>query len=58
MDLTDLPLFSPFLAELLNTSGSTVDHDRCIDTVNELVLDFFDCYLKGKGEFSVNESYL
>jgi dienelactone hydrolase len=58
MDLTDLPLFSPFLAGMLNTSESNVDHEACIDTVNELVLNFFDCYLKGEGEFSVNESYL
>lgn len=58
MDLTDLPLFSPFLSGLLNTSESNVDHEKCIDTVNALVLDFFDCYLKGEGEFAVNESYL
>ncbi len=58
MDLTDLPLFSPFLAGMLNTSESTVGHEECIDTVNELVLNFFDCYLKGEGGFSVSESYL
>ena len=58
MDLTDLPLFSPFLAGMLNTSESTIGHEECIDTVNELVLDFFDCYLKGEGGFSVSESYL
>lgn len=58
MDLTDLPLFSPFLSGLLNTSESNVDHEECIDTVNSLVLDFFDCYLKGEGVFAVNESYL
>lgn len=58
MDLTDLPLFSPFLSGLLNTSESRVDHEECIDTVNALVLDFFDCYLKGQGSFDVNESYL
>ena len=58
MDLTDLPLFSPVLAGMLNTSESTVDHEACIDTVNSLVLDFFDCCLKGEGTFTVNESYL
>lgn len=58
MDLTDLPLFSPFLSGLLNTSESNVDHEECTDTVNALVLDFFDCYLKGEGGFAVNESYL
>ena len=58
MDLTDLPLFSPFLSGMLNTSESTVNNEECIDTVNALVLDFFDCYLKGEGDFTVNESYL
>lgn len=58
MDLTDLSLFSPFLSGMLNTSESTVNNEDCIDTVNGLVLDFFDCYLKGEGVFTVNESYL
>lgn len=58
MDLTDLPLFSPYLSGMLNTSESTVDHEECTDTLNRIVLDFFDCYLKGEGQFAVNESYL
>ena len=58
MDLTDLPLFSPFLAGMLNTSESTVNHEECTDTLNRIVLDFFNCYLKGEGHFAVNESYL
>lgn len=58
MDLTDLPLFSPFLSGMLNTSDSTVDHEECTDTLNRIILDFFDCYLKGEGQFAVNESYL
>ena len=58
MDLTDLPLFSPALAGLLNTSESTVDHEACTDTLNSIVLSFFDCYLKGEGTFAVDESYL
>ena len=55
MDFTDLPFFSPFLANFLG-KGS-VDTEKCMDTVNGVVLDFFNCYLKGTGEFSVNESY-
>lgn len=58
MDLTDLPLFSPALSGMLNTSESAVDHEECTDTLNQLVLRFFDCYLKGEGQFAVNESYL
>ena len=55
MDFTDLPLFSPFLAGLLGRG--TVESEACIDQVNRLVLDFFDCYLKDKGEFTVKAYY-
>lgn len=55
MDFTDLPLFSPFLAGMLG-KGS-VDSGYCIDTVNSLALDFFNCYLKGEGTFTVQECY-
>ena len=55
MDFTDLPLFSPFLAGMLG-KGS-VDSEYCIDTTNKLILEFFNCYLKGEGTFSLQESY-
>ncbi|MBP5623466.1 MAG: hypothetical protein J6X36_01200 [Lachnospiraceae bacterium] len=55
MNFTDLPLFSPFLANLLG--NGTVDPADCIDRVNTIVVDFMDCYLKGEGTFTVNESY-
>ena len=55
MDYTDLPLFAPFLAKLLGSGD--VDHAFMTDTVNSLEVQFFDCYLKGEGQFSVNESY-
>ena len=55
MDFTDLPLFSPVLAKNLGTGD--VDNTVMIDTLNGLVLRFFDCYLKGDGNFSVNEHY-
>ena len=55
MITTDLPLFSPFLAKNLGTGD--VDNVVMIDTVNGLVVRFFDCYLKGEGNFSVNEYY-
>jgi hypothetical protein len=55
MDFTDLPLFSPVLARNLGTG--TVDNGEMIDTLNALVLDFLDCYLKGEGSFAVNEYY-
>ena len=55
MDYTDLPLFSPFLAKLLGSGN--VDNAYMMDRVNSLAVSFFDCYLKGEGQFSVNESY-
>ena len=55
MDYTDLPLFSPMLAKMLGSGD--IDNGKAIDQVNSLVLAFFDCYLKGEGDFSVNESY-
>ena len=55
MELTDLPLISPFIASKLGSGD--IDVDYCSKTMNGIILDFFDCYLKGEGTFSVNESY-
>lgn len=55
MNYTDLPLFSPVLASMLGTGE--VDATHCITTMNEIVLSFFDCYLKDTGAFSVQECY-
>ena len=55
MNFTDLPLFAPFLAKMLGCG--TIDPAECIDQMNEITVRFFDCYLKGIGEFSVNEKY-
>ena len=55
MDYTDLPLFAPVLAKMLGSGD--VDHGLGSDTVNAIEVEFFDCYLKGDGQFSVNESY-
>lgn len=55
MNYTDLPLFSPFLADMLGTGD--VDAKACILKMNEITLDFFDCYLKDGGEFQAEEGY-
>ena len=55
MNFTDLPLLSPFLSSLLGTGD--IDAGECIDQVNGLVLKFFDSFLKGTGDFTVQESY-
>ena len=44
LNFTDLPLFSPALARMLGTDE--VDSPYCIETMNQIVLDFFDHTLK------------
>ena len=55
MNFTDLPLFSPTLANLLGIG--TVDPKECVVKMNRLVLDYYNCYLKGLGEVVVQEGY-
>lgn len=55
MDFTDLPLLSPFLGNMLG-SGER-DTAETMNTVNSLVLEFFNCYLKGEGVFTVQDIY-
>ena len=55
MNFTDLPLFSPFLAK--NLGVGEADPEACIDQINSITLKFFDHYLKGIGDFEVNEKY-
>ena len=47
LNFTDLPQFSPVLAGFLGVGE--VDAAECITNVNEMVLIFFDYYLKGEG---------
>lgn len=44
VNFTDLPMVSPFLSKLLGTGD--VDARYCIETINELILQFFDSSLK------------
>lgn len=46
LNFTDLPLFSPTLAKMLGVG--TVDSRYCIETTNNIILKYFNCYLKGK----------
>ena len=55
MNFTDLPLFSPILSSLLGTG--TVDETECIETMNDVILIYFDYYLKGQGELNIKECY-
>ena len=55
MNFTDLPLFSPILAAKLGTGSR--DARECVEIMNEVVLQYFDHYLKGKGALNIKESY-
>lgn len=55
MNFTDLPLFSPVLASLLGTG--TIDETECVEKMNQIVLEYYDYYLKGQGEVIIKESY-
>ena len=55
MDFTDLPILSPFLGKMLG-SGSR-DTKETMTIVNGLILDFYNCYLKGQGSFHPQEIY-
>ncbi len=50
--LTDLALSTPALTRLLDQVPSPADATYCLTTINRVTLAFFDCYLKGRGEFS------
>ncbi|MEH7336475.1 alpha/beta fold hydrolase [Neobacillus drentensis] len=57
LSLTDLPLFSPILANYLQGGKAGIDPYYCIETENKLILDFFDNELKGIGHFSPERTY-
>ena len=57
LSFTDLPLRSPLLTSLLNGSvhsvaGSDADPLASIEKLNATVLEFFNVYLKGDGNFA------
>ncbi|MCM1577600.1 MAG: hypothetical protein NC078_02215 [Ruminococcus sp.] len=51
MDFTDLPLFAPGLSKLLGKGE--VDSYEFVPRINGIILEFFNCYLKGEGEPSI-----
>lgn len=51
INFTDLPMFSPILANMLDTGK--IDGRYCIETMNQMVLDYFDYYLKASGELDL-----
>lgn len=57
LSLTDLPMFSPLLADMLQGGKASIDPDYCREKENELIVDFFDHILKGKEDFNVEATY-
>jgi dienelactone hydrolase len=57
LSLTDLPLFSPILANMLQGGKADIDPYYCIETENDLIRQFFDYELKGVGHFTPKETY-
>jgi hypothetical protein len=63
MSLTDLPLVSPFLVNMINgsikKSGNNQEADKyyVIEKMNSIVLEFFNSYVKGGGNFNSAGTY-
>lgn len=55
LNFTDLPLFSPRLAKILGIG--TIDERYCIETMNTVVLEFFNSYLKDEGVPNIEKEY-
>jgi dienelactone hydrolase len=62
MSVTDLPLISPFFVSIINASvpkgaGQEVNPLATIEKMNDLVLKFFNAFLKGEGSFTASGTY-
>lgn len=55
LNFTDLPLFSPFFAQMLGTGN--IDRVYCIESMNKVVLDYFNYYLKEGKELNILNEY-
>ena len=62
MNFTDFAMVSPILSKLMcqgtaSSGVSKADPRERIETINSIILDFFDYYLKGEGELNLKEEY-
>ncbi len=55
LNFTDLPIFSPTLAKMLGVG--TINPRYGIETMNKLVLEFFNAYLKDAGTPKIAKEY-
>jgi pimeloyl-ACP methyl ester carboxylesterase len=56
-NLTDLSLFSPIIANMLQGSRAEINPTHCLEIMNRIVLNFFNCYLKNDGNFDLSVMY-
>jgi hypothetical protein len=45
------------MANMLDDGAGSIDKYDCLETLNALSLEFFDCHLKGKGVFAPEAMY-
>lgn len=57
LGLTDLSLMTPILTSLLDGKLAERNAEETLKIINERALEFFDCYLKGEGEFTTEQIY-
>lgn len=55
LNFTDLPLVSPFFGKMLGSGN--VDARTCTENVNEMVLHYFNFYLKNAPELDIEDEY-
>lgn len=55
LNFTDLPLVSPILAHMLGCGS--VNAKKCLTNVNEMVLQYFNYYLKDAASLAIQETY-
>lgn len=55
LNFTDLPLYSPCLARMLGTGN--IDSRYCIETMNRIMCDYFDYYLKNTDKLTLSSEY-
>ncbi|WP_167958021.1 alpha/beta hydrolase family protein [Anaerosporobacter faecicola] len=55
MNFTDLPMFSPFLANMLG--NGTCDAKECIKQIDSIALQWFNYYIKGDTVLEIQDVY-
>lgn len=58
LNYTDLPLFAPGIAKMLGEMGTgKIEPRYCIKTMNGIILNYFNHYLKGSEELHIEKEY-